>query len=99
VLIIGSMTITPVLPSTIQVGAGLGQATSTGDGVEIEFQMAPGTEAPAEMHFLLPFTPSADLGPRARRRLPLQQRDLYAYLHDQTRRLLNQGRTATRSPR
>jgi alkyl sulfatase BDS1-like metallo-beta-lactamase superfamily hydrolase len=42
---------------------------------------------------LLPFTPSADLGPRARRRLPLQQRDQYAYLHDQTRRLLNQGRT------
>src|ERR1700754_3658386 len=24
------------------------------DGVEIEFQMAPGTEAPAEMHFYLP---------------------------------------------
>lgn len=53
-----------------QVGAGLGQSTSTGepgiivptllvtttgethtfDGVEIEFQMAPGTEAPSEMH-------------------------------------------------
>ena len=57
-----------------QVGAGLGQTTSTGepgmivptldigetgethtiDGVEIEFQMAPGTEAPSEMHFHLP---------------------------------------------
>ncbi|MEN2739185.1 alkyl sulfatase dimerization domain-containing protein [Microbacterium sp. X-17] len=57
-----------------QVGAGLGQTTSTGeagilvptvdiretgqthtiDGVEIEFQLAPGTEAPAEMHFYLP---------------------------------------------
>ncbi|GAB3389685.1 alkyl sulfatase dimerization domain-containing protein [Humibacter soli] len=57
-----------------QVGAGLGQTTSTGqagivpptveiaktgetrtiDGVEIEFQMAPGTEAPSEMHFYLP---------------------------------------------
>ncbi|WP_062301316.1 alkyl/aryl-sulfatase [Demequina subtropica] len=57
-----------------QVGAGLGQTTSTGhpgivvpthevtatgekvtvDGVELEFQMAPGTEAPAEFHFLLP---------------------------------------------
>lgn len=57
-----------------QVGAGLGQTTSTGhpglivptvhvsetgethviDGVEIVFQMAPGTEAPAEMHFFLP---------------------------------------------
>lgn len=57
-----------------QVGAGLGQTTSTGtpgilvptidvrdtgethtiDGVEFEFQMAPNTEAPAEMHFYLP---------------------------------------------
>lgn len=57
-----------------QVGAGLGQSTSTGqpglivptvdiavtgetqtiDGVEFEFQMAPGTEAPSEMHFYLP---------------------------------------------
>jgi alkyl sulfatase BDS1-like metallo-beta-lactamase superfamily hydrolase len=57
-----------------QVGAGLGQTTSTGsvgvivptllvretgenhtiDGVEIEFQMAPGTEAPSEMHFYFP---------------------------------------------
>ncbi|MCF8571043.1 MBL fold metallo-hydrolase [Gordonia sp. HY002] len=56
------------------VGAGLGQAPSTGaagivvptidihttgetltiDGVEMEFQMAPGTEAPAEMHVYLP---------------------------------------------
>ncbi|WP_394550911.1 alkyl/aryl-sulfatase [Agromyces sp. MMS24-JH15] len=57
-----------------QVGAGLGQTTSSGlvglivptkeitttgetyvvDGVEIEFQMAPGTEAPSEMHFHFP---------------------------------------------
>lgn len=57
-----------------QVGAGLGQTTSTGtpgvlvptidvrqtgethtlDGVEFEFQMAPNTEAPSEMHFYLP---------------------------------------------
>ncbi|MFB7893256.1 alkyl/aryl-sulfatase [Microbacterium sp. NPDC056044] len=57
-----------------QVGAGLGQTTSTGnptilpptlevtttgethtiDGVEFDFQMAPGTEAPSEMHFYLP---------------------------------------------
>jgi len=57
-----------------QVGAGLGQTTSTGhvgilvptleiretgekhtiDGLEIEFQMAPGTEAPSEMHFHFP---------------------------------------------
>lgn len=57
-----------------QVGAGLGQTTSTGeatmylptheitttgqthtvDGVEFDFQMAPGTEAPSEMHFYIP---------------------------------------------
>lgn len=57
-----------------QVGAGLGQAPSTGtvgliaptdyvtttgqtitvDGVEMVFQMAPGTEAPAEMHIHFP---------------------------------------------
>jgi alkyl sulfatase BDS1-like metallo-beta-lactamase superfamily hydrolase len=57
-----------------QIGAGLGQTTSTGtltlipptvdithtgqrltiDGVEIEFQMTPGTEAPAEMNFYFP---------------------------------------------
>ena len=57
-----------------QVGAGLGQTTSTGavtliiptdditqtgqvmvvDGLEIEFQLTPGTEAPAEMNFLFP---------------------------------------------
>ncbi|SKB03871.1 alkyl/aryl-sulfatase [Aeromicrobium choanae] len=57
-----------------QVGAGLGQTTSTGtvtlipptlditttgqeevvDGVRIIFQMAPGSEAPAEMHFYFP---------------------------------------------
>jgi alkyl sulfatase BDS1-like metallo-beta-lactamase superfamily hydrolase len=59
---------------TGQVGAGLGQTTSSGvptlieptdlvthtgqtmviDGVEIEFQLTPGTEAPAEMNFLFP---------------------------------------------
>jgi alkyl sulfatase BDS1-like metallo-beta-lactamase superfamily hydrolase len=57
-----------------QIGAGLGQTTSTGtvsliaptvditetgqrltiDGVEIEFQITPGTEAPAEMNFYFP---------------------------------------------
>lgn len=57
-----------------QIGAGLGQTTSTGtptliaptvdithtgqelvvDGVRIEFQMTPGTEAPAEMNFYFP---------------------------------------------
>ena len=115
------------------------------DGVEIEFQMAPGTEAPAEMHFYFPryralcmaenathnlhnlltlrgalvrdphvwsgylteaihtFTDRADVvfashhwptwgKDRIVEFLSLQ-RDLYAYLHDQTLRLLNQGYT------
>ncbi|BDZ64347.1 alkyl/aryl-sulfatase [Agromyces mangrovi Wang et al. 2018] len=148
-----------------QVGAGLGQTTSTGhagimlptleirrtgethviDGVEFEFQMAPGTEAPAEMHFLLPgrralcmaenathtlhnlltlrgalvrdprvwagylteaierFADRADVvfashhwptwGADEIREFLGQQRDLYAYLHDQTLRMLNLGMT------
>ncbi len=148
-----------------QVGAGLGQTTSTGtvtlirptvditttgqvevvDGVTIEFQMAPGTEAPAEMHFFFPsygalcmaenathnlhnlltlrgalvrdpnvwskyLTEAIDLfGDRtdvafASHHWPTwgrdravgflaTQRDLYAYLHDQTLRMLNQGMT------
>ncbi len=148
-----------------QVGAGLGQTTSTGtvtlirptlditttgqvetvDGVEIEFQMAPGTEAPAEMHFYFPryralcmaenathnlhnlltlrgalvrdpnvwakylteaidtFAERADVA-FASHHWPTWggeeiveflsvQRDLYAYLHDQTLRMLNQGLT------
>jgi alkyl sulfatase BDS1-like metallo-beta-lactamase superfamily hydrolase len=115
------------------------------DGVEIEFQMAPGTEAPAEMHFYFPkfralcmaenathnlhnlltlrgalvrdphgwsgylteaidtFSGRADVvfashhwptwgEDRIVEFLSLQ-RDLYAYLHDQTLRLLNQGFT------
>ena len=146
-----------------QVGAGLGQTTSSGevgvipptqeitttgethviDGVEIEFQMAPGTEAPSEMHFYFPkhralcmaenathtlhnlltlrgalvrdphiwsqylteaidtFADRADVafashhwptwtGARIVEYLSLQ-RDLYAYLHDQTLRLINRG--------
>lgn len=60
--------------ATGQVGAGLGQTTSTGtvtfivptdfitetgqarviDGVRLEFQLTPGTEAPAEMNVLIP---------------------------------------------
>jgi linear primary-alkylsulfatase len=148
-----------------QVGAGLGQTTSTGtvtlikptldvtatgqvetvDGVEIEFQMAPGTEAPAEMHFYFPryralcmaenathnlhnlltlrgalvrdpnvwarylteaidtFADRADVAfashhwPTWGRERIVEflstQRDLYAYLHDQTLRMLNRGMT------
>lgn len=115
------------------------------DGVEIEFQMAPGTEAPAEMHFYFPgfralcmaenathnlhnlltlrgalvrdprawagyLTEAIDaFGDRAdvvfaSHHWPTWgrddivaflslQRDLYAYLHDQTLRLLNRGFT------
>jgi alkyl sulfatase BDS1-like metallo-beta-lactamase superfamily hydrolase len=115
------------------------------DGVEIEFQMAPGTEAPAEMHFYFPrfralcmaenathnlhnlltlrgalvrdphawsgylteaidtFADRADVvfashhwptwGRDGIVEFLSLQRDLYAYLHDQTLRLLNQGYT------
>lgn len=115
------------------------------DGVEIEFQMAPGTEAPAEMHFYFPrfralcmaenathnlhnlltlrgalvrdprawagylteaidtFVGRADVAfashhwPTWGRERIVEylslQRDLYAYLHDQTLRQLNQGHT------
>lgn len=119
--------------------------THTVDGVEIEFQMAPGTEAPAEMHFYFPryralcmaenathnlhnlltlrgalvrdphgwagylteaidaFADRADVvfashhWPTWGRERIVEylslQRDLYAYLHDQTLRQLNQGFT------
>jgi alkyl sulfatase BDS1-like metallo-beta-lactamase superfamily hydrolase len=119
--------------------------THTIDGVEIEFQMAPGTEAPAEMHFYFPkfralcmaenathnlhnlltlrgalvrdphgwagylteaidaFTDRADVvfashhwptwGKNQIVEFLSLQRDLYAYLHDQTLRQLNQGHT------
>ena len=115
------------------------------DGVEIEFQMAPGTEAPAEMHFYFPRFRALCMAENATHNLhnPLTlrgalvrdprawagylteaidtfadrtdvtfashhwptwgreriveflglQRDLYAYLHDQTLRQLNQGYT------
>jgi alkyl sulfatase BDS1-like metallo-beta-lactamase superfamily hydrolase len=115
------------------------------DGVEIEFQMAPGTEAPAEMQLYFPrfralcmaenathnlhnlltlrgalvrdphawsgylteaidtFADRADVvfashhwptwGRESIVEFLSLQRDLYAYLHDQTLRLLNQGYT------
>jgi alkyl sulfatase BDS1-like metallo-beta-lactamase superfamily hydrolase len=119
--------------------------THTFDGVEIEFQMAPGTEAPAEMHFYFPrhralcmaenathnlhnlltlrgalvrdprawagylteaideFADRTDVvfashhwptwGQAAIVEFLSLQRDMYAYLHDQTLRQLNQGYT------
>ncbi|MFC5751633.1 alkyl/aryl-sulfatase [Actinomadura rugatobispora] len=148
-----------------QIGAGLGQNTSTGtislieptlsitetgqeevvDGVRLVFQMTPGTEAPAEMNFLVPdrralcmaenathnlhnlltlrgalvrdprvwarylteaielFADRADVlfashhwptwGTRELTTFLTQQRDLYAYLHDQTLRMINKGYT------
>ncbi|OJV95566.1 MAG: alkyl/aryl-sulfatase [Microbacterium sp. 67-17] len=115
------------------------------DGVEIEFQMAPGTEAPAEMHFYFPSFRALCMAENATHNLHniltlrgalvrdphvwsqylteaverwgeasdvvfashhwptwgrdeiveflSTQRDLYAYLHDQTLRMLNQGMT------
>lgn len=148
-----------------QVGAGLGQTTSTGtvtlipptieiaktgeeltvDGIRMVFQMAPGSEAPAELHIHFPhlralcmaenathvlhniltirgalvrdphawarylsdaielFGDSTDVvfashhwptwGHERAMTFLIEQRDLYAYLHDQTLRLINQGLT------
>lgn len=119
--------------------------THTIDGVEIELQMAPGTEAPAEMHFYFPRFRALCMAENATHNLHnlltlrgalvrdphawagylteaidtfaartdvvfashhwptwgrdnvveflSLQRDLYAYLHDQTLRQLNQGYT------
>ncbi|WP_313815471.1 alkyl sulfatase dimerization domain-containing protein [Citricoccus sp.] len=119
--------------------------THTVDGVEIEFQMAPGTEAPAEMHFYFPQFKALCMAENATHNLHnlltlrgavvrdphvwsqylteaierysdktevvfashhwptwgrdeivaflSLQRDLYAYLHDQTLRLINRGYT------
>jgi alkyl sulfatase BDS1-like metallo-beta-lactamase superfamily hydrolase len=119
--------------------------THTIDGVQIEFQMAPGTEAPAEMHFYFPRFRALCMAENATHNLHnlltlrgalvrdphawsgylteaidtfadradvvfashhwptwgrdnivgflSLQRDMYAYLHDQTLRLLNQGHT------
>ncbi|HEU4465573.1 MAG TPA: alkyl sulfatase dimerization domain-containing protein [Agromyces sp.] len=132
-----------ILPPTLEIRE-TGE-THTIDGVEIEFQMAPGTEAPAEMHFLFPqrralcmaenathnlhnlltlrgalvrdphvwsrylteaierFGDRADVvfashhwptwGADGIREFLGLQRDLYAYLHDQTLRMLNRGMT------
>ncbi|SHM06236.1 alkyl/aryl-sulfatase [Actinacidiphila paucisporea] len=148
-----------------QIGAGLGQTTSTGtagliqptrevtatgqtetvDGIQMVFQLTPGTEAPAELNIHFPnrgalcmaenathnlhnlltlrgaqvrnphvwahylteavalFAGSVDVA-FASHHWPVwgrdrvlafltEQRDLYAYLHDQTLRMINQGMT------
>ncbi|MEV0354811.1 alkyl sulfatase dimerization domain-containing protein [Nocardia sp. NPDC050697] len=132
-----------LIPPTVDITA-TGQ-TETVDGVEIVFQLTPGTEAPAEMNFLFPqhralcmaenathnmhnvltlrgalvrdsriwarylddavalFGERADVA-FASHHWPAWgaenwtgwltgQRDMYAYLHDQTLRLLNRGLT------
>jgi alkyl sulfatase BDS1-like metallo-beta-lactamase superfamily hydrolase len=150
-----------------QIGAGLGQTTSTGtvtlilptdsitetgetrvvDGIHMEFQLTPGTEAPAEMNVLFPDRQALCMAENATHtlhniltirgalvrdpriwarylteaidrfdgrfevvfashhwptwgrdravRFLEQQRDLYAYLHDQTLRMLNAGMTGS----
>jgi alkyl sulfatase BDS1-like metallo-beta-lactamase superfamily hydrolase len=150
-----------------QIGAGLGQTTSTGnvtlivptdsitatgeirevDGIRMEFQLTPGTEAPAEMNVLFPDRKALCMAENATHTLHniltlrgalvrdpriwsrylteaidrfgdrmdvvfashhwptwgreraveylALQRDLYAYLHDQTLRMLNSGLTGS----
>lgn len=130
-----------LLPPTVDV-THTGQQ-ETLDGVRFHFQLTPGTEAPAEMNFLLPDHRALCMAENATHNLHnlltlrgalvrdsrmwarylnesivlyadtadvvfashhwptwgqdrlvtflSQQRDLYAYLHDQTLRLLNQG--------
>ncbi|MEO6793127.1 MAG: alkyl sulfatase dimerization domain-containing protein [Mycobacterium sp.] len=132
-----------VIVPTVTIDA-TGQ-THTVDGVRIEFQLAPGTEAPAEMHFYFPqfralcmaenathtqhnlltlrgalvrdphawagylteaietFAERTDVvfashhwptwGAEQIVEYIALQRDLYAYLHDQTLRMLNRGLT------
>ncbi|MBY5163933.1 alkyl/aryl-sulfatase [Salsipaludibacter albus] len=134
-----------LIPPTLDI-THTGQV-ETVDGVTMEFQMAPGTEAPAEMHFLFPdrnalcmaenathnlhnlltlrgalvrdphvwsiylteaidlFADRADVvfashhwptwGREELREFLSIQRDLYAYLHDQTLRMLNRGMTGS----
>lgn len=137
---VGSVTL---IPPTVDITA-TGQELVV-DGVRMVFQLAPGSEAPAELHFLLPelralcmaenathvlhniltirgalvrdphawaryltdaielFGEQTDVvfashhwptwGHERAIRFLVEQRDLYAYLHDQTLRMLNQGLT------
>ncbi|HEU5143044.1 MAG TPA: alkyl sulfatase dimerization domain-containing protein [Solirubrobacterales bacterium] len=137
---LGTITLVPPTLDIVETGQ-----EETVDGVRFVFQLTPGTEAPAEMNFLLPernalctadnvarsmhniltprgalvrdarlwahyldetielFADEADVlfcghhwpcwGRREIAELLEQQRDLYAYLHDQTLRLLNKGLT------
>jgi alkyl sulfatase BDS1-like metallo-beta-lactamase superfamily hydrolase len=133
-------TVSLIAPTDSIVATG---ETRTVDGIRLEFQLTPGTEAPAEMNILFPdrsalcmaenathtlhniltlrgalvrdprvwaryITEAIDLwgarmdvvfashhwptwGRERATRFLSEQRDLYAYLHDQTLRMLNQG--------
>jgi len=137
---VGSVTL---IPPTLDV-THTGQ-TEVVDGVRMVFQLAPGSEAPAELHFLLPdfralcmaenathvlhniltirgalvrdphawaryltdaiemFGEQTDVvfashhwptwGHERAMKFLVEQRDLYAYLHDQTLRMMNAGLT------
>ena len=137
---VGSVTL---IPPTLDVTT-TGQE-ETVDGIRMVFQLAPGSEAPAELHFLLPelralcmaenathvlhniltirgalvrdphawaryltdaielFGEQTDVvfashhwptwGHERAMRFLVEQRDLYAYLHDQTLRMMNRGQT------
>jgi linear primary-alkylsulfatase len=132
-----------LIPPTVEIAA-TGQA-ETVDGIEMSFQLTPGTEAPAEMNVYFPATRALCIADNVARsmhniltlrgalvrdprvwadyldqaielfgadsellfsghhwpcwgserivELLEKQRDLYAYLHDQTLRLLNKGYT------
>jgi len=132
-----------LIPPTIDISE-TGEELTV-DGVRMVFQLAPGSEAPAELHFLLPdfralcmaenathvlhniltirgalvrdphswaryltdaielFGDQTDVvfashhwptwGHERAMKFLTEQRDLYAYLHDQTLRMLNQGMT------
>jgi len=137
-------TVSVIAPTDLITATG---ETRTVDGVVMEFQLTPGTEAPAEMNLLLPgfdalcmaenathtlhniltlrgavvrdpriwaryiteaiglFGDRMDVvfashhwptwGRERAIRFLSEQRDLYAYLHDQTLRMLNQGLTGS----
>lgn len=137
---VGSVTLIPPTLDVTETGQ-----EATVDGVRMVFQLAPGSEAPAELHFLLPdfralcmaenathvlhniltirgalvrdphawaryltdaielFGEQTDVvfashhwptwGHERALRFLVEQRDLYAYLHNQTLRMLNRGMT------
>ena len=138
---------TTIIPPTDYITGSVASDLSSIDGLEVDFQLTPGTEAPAEMNFYFPkyralcmtenvthtmhniqtlrgalvrdarkwshylddaihqFADKTDVvfsshhwptwGGDNITTLMTQQRDLYAYHHDQTLRMLNNGFTGT----